>query len=87
LPPVNDSLISVRSSPPTETLLKPDIGFREHFMPEARFPRILTLEEYLETNKDELEHVYTAIGLDKKDKFALPISKTDLEIYTRKPDG
>jgi len=56
-------------------------------MPEARFPRILTLEEYLETNKDELEHVYTAIGLDKKDKFALPISKTDLEICTRKPDG
>jgi len=45
------------------------------------------LEEYLETNKDELKHAYTAKGLSKNDKYAPPISKTDLKIYTRKRDG
>ena len=45
------------------------------------------VEEYLETNKDELEHAYTAKGLSKKDRFAPPISKGDLKIYTRKPEG
>ena len=45
------------------------------------------LEEYLETNKDVLKHAYTAKGLSKNDKYAPPISKTDLKIYTRKRDG
>jgi len=34
-----------------------------------------------------LSYAYTVKGLSKQDKFAPPISKTDLKIYTRKPDG
>src|SRR5215216_5183261 len=44
------------------------------------------VKEYLETNQAKLDFAYKATGLSKQDKFAPPISKTDIRIYARKPD-
>jgi hypothetical protein len=44
------------------------------------------VKEYLKTNQAKLDFAYKAKGLSKQDKFASPISKTDLRIYARKPD-
>ena len=44
------------------------------------------VKEYLETNQAKFDFAYKATGLSKQDKFAPPISKTDIRIYARKPD-